>query len=98
MIFETHPVAVGATSGGDQHLLGRDGLNRSNSVVVAFAVARQAFANQLYSVDRGIDTLIADARAHAHALSFEIGLQRPEERRVGKECVSTCRSRWSPYH
>src|SRR3546814_3289701 len=24
--------------------------------------------------------------------------QRSEERRVGKECVSTCRSRWSPYH
>src|SRR3546814_14798783 len=27
---------------------------------------------------------------------FEAG--RSEERRVGKECVSTCRSRWSPYH
>src|SRR3546814_14781266 len=27
---------------------------------------------------------------HAH--------NRSEERRVGKECVSTCRSRWSPYH
>src|SRR3546814_6915716 len=26
------------------------------------------------------------------------GLRRSEERRVGKECVSTCRSRWSPYH
>src|SRR3546814_12168871 len=26
------------------------------------------------------------------------GGQRSEERRVGKECVSTCRSRWSPYH
>src|SRR3546814_13432276 len=25
-------------------------------------------------------------------------LPRSEERRVGKECVSTCRSRWSPYH
>src|SRR3546814_9937653 len=25
-------------------------------------------------------------------------LTRSEERRVGKECVSTCRSRWSPYH
>src|SRR3546814_5328765 len=25
-------------------------------------------------------------------------LKRSEERRVGKECVSTCRSRWSPYH
>src|SRR3546814_17056169 len=29
-----------------------------------------------------------------HAQSGE----RSEERRVGKECVSTCRSRWSPYH
>src|SRR3546814_20983630 len=26
------------------------------------------------------------------------GDRRSEERRVGKECVSTCRSRWSPYH
>src|SRR3546814_14431006 len=26
------------------------------------------------------------------------GAPRSEERRVGKECVSTCRSRWSPYH
>src|SRR3546814_3816917 len=31
---------------------------------------------------------------------LDVGLQalRSEERRVGKECVSTCRSRWSPYH
>src|SRR3546814_4264505 len=28
----------------------------------------------------------------------EYALPRSEERRVGKECVSTCRSRWSPYH
>src|SRR3546814_14250543 len=27
-----------------------------------------------------------------------VALGRSEERRVGKECVSTCRSRWSPYH
>src|SRR3546814_16625974 len=25
-------------------------------------------------------------------------ISRSEERRVGKECVRTCRSRWSPYH
>src|SRR3546814_9506282 len=25
-------------------------------------------------------------------------IRRSEERRVGTECVSTCRSRWSPYH
>src|SRR3546814_17725593 len=27
-----------------------------------------------------------------------VSLDRSEERRGGKECVSTCRSRWSPYH
>ena len=27
-----------------------------------------------------------------------IGMARSEERRVGKECTSWCRSRWSPYH
>src|SRR3546814_11084599 len=30
--------------------------------------------------------------------SAPFGPRRSEERRVGKECVSTCRSRWSPYH
>src|SRR3546814_6673611 len=29
---------------------------------------------------------------------FPCRTARSEERRVGKECVSTCRSRWSPYH
>src|SRR3546814_19902408 len=29
---------------------------------------------------------------------FGLAAGRSEERRVGKECVSTCRSRWSPYH
>ena len=29
---------------------------------------------------------------------FEIFLTRSEERRVGKECLRLCRSRWSPYH
>src|SRR3546814_13364361 len=29
---------------------------------------------------------------------LEAALSRSEERRVGKECVRTCRSRWSPYH
>src|SRR3546814_12873740 len=30
--------------------------------------------------------------------TYRLGQKRSEERRVGKECVSTCRSRWSPYH
>src|SRR3546814_19494999 len=31
-------------------------------------------------------------------IRHQAGLGRSEERRVGKECVSTCSSRWSPYH
>src|SRR3546814_978075 len=40
------------------------------------------------------------ARAHRFAIFAGVigNLLRSEERRVGKECVSTCRSRWSPYH
>ena len=38
----------------------------------------------------------------AVAINFLIGIggyyDRSEERRVGKECTSWCRSRWSPYH
>src|SRR3546814_14860058 len=32
------------------------------------------------------------------ASQVPVAALRSEERRVGKECVSTCRSRWSPYH
>src|SRR3546814_14143407 len=39
----------------------------------------------------GLFRLILVEQRHALA-------HRSEERRVGKECVSTCRSRWSPYH
>src|SRR3546814_20891626 len=39
-----------------------------------------------------------DGWALAPRLAMPTALGRSEERRVGKECVSTCRSRWSPYH
>src|SRR3546814_19666951 len=47
---------------------------------------------------------IADSCRYLHAFPRQGGafefqtIRRSEERRVGKECVSTCRSRWSPYH
>src|SRR3546814_11246824 len=44
----------------------------------------------------GMDRPESVARPVARASAFFVG--RSEERRVGKECVSTCRSRWSPYH
>src|SRR3546814_18624655 len=48
---------------------------------VEAALARLGFAGRL------------DLVAHGPPAAF----LRSEERRVGKECVSTCRSRWSPY-
>src|SRR3546814_17747349 len=45
--------------------------------------------NKLYG-QNGNDRLFGGAGADL--------LDRSEERRVGNECVSTCRSRWSPYH
>src|SRR3546814_10569702 len=48
--------------------------------------------------DRILD-VVPDARiSPMDPKSVAGGERRSEERRVGKECVSTCRSRWSPYH
>src|SRR3546814_16673711 len=47
----------------------------------------EAFTGFLLTQLRGIDAPAAATPYH-----------RSAERRVGKECVSTCRSRWSPYH
>src|SRR3546814_2988324 len=45
---------------------------------------------------------LAPVRSPLHRCAGDEGVgdvaARSEERRVGKECVSTCRSRWSPYH
>src|SRR3546814_6032743 len=45
-----------------------------------------------------LDIAVAREPRHAASHYFRGTMQRSEERRVGKECVSTCRSRWSPYH
>src|SRR3546814_17457296 len=44
-----------------------------------------------------VDRPSLNPRERTVAVAFGIWM-RSEERRVGKECVSTCRSRWSPYH
>src|SRR3546814_15624366 len=45
-----------------------------------------------------IGTFIGILPAEGTTVAAIMGYNRSEERRVGKECVSTCRSRWSPYH
>src|SRR3546814_7090877 len=42
--------------------------------------------------------MLPPIKAAASGSEFYLRWERSEERRVGKECVSTCRSRWSTYH
>src|SRR3546814_17650857 len=57
-------------------------------------------------IDRGVELRIVELHQHVvagnpqmgGAEGDESGHDRTEERRVGKECVSTCRSRWAPKH
>ena len=51
-------------------------------------------AKQCYFADRDSGAL-SRLRKNIQTLGLD---ERSEERRVGKECVSLCRSRWSPYH
>src|SRR3546814_9390261 len=59
-------------------------------------VAVQAGAERLG--ERGLHPLDILAELLRSYFPVLIEGKRSEERRVGKECVSTCRSRWSPYH
>src|SRR3546814_13763180 len=70
------------------------------------------WVNVTAQFENAVDTLeahqlfVRDGYAYVHVSAQAAGLcclpaltpKRSEERRVGKECVSTCRSRWSPYH
>src|SRR3546814_7352373 len=63
-----------------------------------FAGRRQGISDERVSALR---REFADAGPFAGGQAIAARLDsslRSEERRVGKECVSTCRSRWSPYH
>src|SRR3546814_20312093 len=56
------------------------------------------------SLAKGLAPRLATKQGHDRGIDFAspffsiITMSRSEERRVGKECVRTCRSRWSPYH
>src|SRR3546814_5415986 len=79
---------AGAVAGDDRRrlvaLLGGAGTLRTGA-----GLARQP------GVDRRVSSGAAGTPAGPAATG---GRRRSEERRVGKECVSTCRSRWSPHH
>src|SRR3546814_20069756 len=66
--------------------------NYNNSLIVQNGAGNEAVLAQAgnYNVS------VIDQAGSDHVAN--VAQYRSEERRVGKECVSTCRSRWSPYH
>src|SRR3546814_12872296 len=68
-----------------------------DDIRVAFADEGAALRALLQNDDAGN---LQGPQCFADCVSSDLELigKRSEERRVGKECVSTCRSRWSPYH
>src|SRR3546814_12174387 len=73
---------------GVPHVTHVAGLNQSAAYVPQIAAVLRP-EGQFALIDDPVDPDIGPFKAKSI---------RSEERRVGTECVSTCRSRWSPYH
>src|SRR3546814_15380184 len=81
-------------------------IGRSARAVAVVDLLERASTEGIHQMDRlAIELAIATERGEpadpGHILlrgADRIDLVRSEERHVGKECVSTCRSRWSPYN
>ena len=59
----------------------------------------ESFTDIKYEIGDGIAKITINRPEVRNAFRPQtIIVIRSEERRVGKECVTTCRSRWSPYH
>src|SRR3546814_19093884 len=62
-------------------------------------VSESEVLQYIVSLNTNSEHPLADATAkYGKDNKAEILKSRSEEHRVGKECVSTCRSRWTPYH
>src|SRR3546814_10105699 len=83
-------------------LLNRNGLQQAFDRMMATNVQQCALLYLDLDGFKGVNDRLGHAagddllKAIADDLRTMVG--RSEERRVGKECVSTCRSRWWPYH
>src|SRR3546814_18009674 len=62
----------------------------------ALAYIKECLAQGITNIDIGLMQL--NWKYHNQEFPQIEAMLRSEERRVGKECVSTYRSRWSPYH
>src|SRR3546814_14284269 len=99
-------LAALAVSPGHAQEAGATAASGDEIVVTGFRASLDKALDQKRNATGAVDVIVAEDIAKfpdqnlAESLQRipGISLQRSEERRVGKECVSTCRSRWSPYH
>src|SRR3546814_12187920 len=77
---------------------------RFDDILSGYRVFSRRFVKSFPALAKGFEI---ETELTVHALELRMPVRevmtaykerRSEERRVGKECVSTCRSRWSPYH
>src|SRR3546814_10014600 len=75
-------------------------LQAANAMVIPMPPRVIDFASTVSFIDMARTTMaqLEKLGSRAKPAYNFIKIVRSEERRVGKECVSTCRSRWSPYH
>src|SRR3546814_7513955 len=73
-----------------------DLISRLVTPALVQAVAGARHAGAPYAATRTV--VPAQPRGEQIGCDLQLRFKRSEERRVGKECVSTCRSRWWPYH
>src|SRR3546814_13969385 len=77
--------------------LGPSARHSRESVNPAILTSEEHTKNNLPDILKRWQNRDAEAARARTEQSFLVP-KRSEERRVGKECVSTCSSRWSPYH
>src|SRR3546814_19508831 len=85
------------------HATPEDSLSSAEAALFGAPVAVASMSFMLDSAFQGMEALnkveSALAEGKPYAMAFiDMRMPRTEGRRVGKECVSTCRSRWALYH
>ena len=88
-------------------------ITKVNQIYMSIVIGLSQGLQPIVSFNYGAKLYDRVKKAYTTAISYGLGVSvvaflafqflprqivRSEERRVGKECVSTCRSRWSPYH
>src|SRR3546814_20360860 len=92
---DLEPLAIAEARSGDAHVAVDAALAHGDGCTARTHGQRRARFADVHAHARQERDAFRKSEAHDPSPA---AVSSSEERRVGKECVSTCRSRWSPYH